>query len=433
MASLVRDSGTLKSNITGGRSDPAAAVPRASAQDFSCGLTHLTLTQFRNYRHVAVDLNVGDLNVGDLAPGPVVLLGPNGAGKTNLLEAISLLGPGSGLNRAKLSEIDFRGPGNQTNMAWAVHAKLRVGAEEFALGTGRDPLAPAQIGRDRRLARINGAPAKSQADFAEILSVQWLVPAMDRLFDEAASGRRRFLDRLVAGIDPSHAARVAAYETAMRERARLLRGELAASEGDLRAWLDGLEAEMAGAAVAIAASRREAVAALNVALGEAETPFPRAGLDVAGSVESWLEQGPALAAEERLKDGLAASRASDAAAGATEWGTHRSDLDVTYLGRALGGAPLKAVECSTGEQRALLLSITLAEARLTRSRRGQAPILLLDEAVAHLDRSRREALFAELLALGVQAWLSGVEWDPFQPLGAAAQVFEIEDGRLRSL
>lgn len=411
----MRDSGRLTSNIESGRGDPAA-LP-------ICAVSHLALTQFRNYRHLTLDLE----------PGPVVLLGPNGAGKTNLLEAISLLGPGSGLNRAKLSEIDFRGPGNQANMAWAVHAKLATPGGEFAIGTGRDPLGPAQIGRDRRLARINGAPAKSQADFAEILSVQWLVPAMDRLFDDAASGRRRFLDRLVTGIDPTHAARVAAYETALRERARLLRGEVTAAEGDLRAWLDGLEAEMAAAAVAIAASRREAVAALNLALGETATAFPRASLAIAGSVEGWLEQGPALAAEERLKECLAAARSSDAASGVTEWGTHRSDLLVTYHGRALGGAPLRAAECSTGEQRALLLSITLAEARLTRSRRGQAPILLLDEALAHLDRVRREALFAEILALGLQAWLSGAERDPFQPLGKAAQFFEIEDGRLRGL
>lgn len=415
MASLVRDSGRLTSNIQSGRSDPAATPP--------CGLTHLALTRFRNYRHLALDLDAA----------PVVLVGANGAGKTNLLEAVSLLGPGSGLSRAKLSEIDFRGPGNQANMAWAVHAKLTTPGGDFALGTGRDPLGPAQIGRDRRLARINGAPARSQADFAEILSVQWLVPAMDRLFDEAASSRRRFLDRLVTGIDPAHAGRVAAYEGALRERARLLRGEVAAAESDLRSWLDGLEGEMAAVAVAIAASRREAVAALNVALSETESPFPRAGLTIAGSVENWLEQGPALAAEEKLKERLAAARMSDAASGVTEWGTHRSDLEVIYLGRTLGGVPLRADECSTGEQRALLLSITLAEARLTRSRRGQAPVLLLDEAAAHLDRTRREALFAEILALGLQAWMSGADREPFQPLAGMAQFFEIEDGRLRSL
>ena len=387
------------------------------------GLTHLALTQFRSYRHLAVDLDLR----------PVVLVGPNGAGKTNLLEAVSLLGPGSGLHRAKLSEIDFRGPGNQAGMAWAVHVKLQTAGGEFALGTGRDPLAPSQIGRDRRLARINGAPARSQADFADILSVQWLVPAMDGLFDDAASARRRYLDRLVTGIDPGHAARVASYEAAMRERSRLLRGGLSASQADLDGWLDALEAEMAGAAVAIAASRREAVDALNLALAEGNGPFPRASLAAAGTVETWLAEGPALSAEERLKACLKTARAGDAASGVTEWGTHRSDLAVIYLGRSLGVAPLHAAECSTGEQRALLLSIALAEARLTRNRRGRAPILLLDEAVSHLDGQRREALFAEILALGLQAWLTGTDRDLFRSLLGHAQFFAVEDGRVHSI
>ncbi|MGH6892299.1 MAG: DNA replication/repair protein RecF [Dongiaceae bacterium] len=394
------------------------APPAAEA-----GLTHLALTWFRNYRHLALDLDLR----------PVVLVGSNGAGKTNLLEAISLLGPGSGLNRAKLSEVDFRGAGNQAGMAWAVHAKLQTHGGEFALGTGRDPLAPAQIGRDRRLARVNGAPARSQADFADILSVQWLVPAMDGLFDDAASARRRYLDRLVTGIDPGHAARVASYDTALRERSRLLRGEMAAAQPDLDTWLGALEVEMAAAAVAIAASRREAVDALNLALRESEGPFPRASLAAAGAVETWLAEGPALAAEDRLKQRLRAARPADAASGVTEWGTHRSDLEVVYLGRALGNAPLRAAECSTGEQRALLLSIALAEARLTRRRRGQAPILLLDEAVSHLDGQRREALFAEILALGLQAWLTGTDRDLFRPLFGAAQFFAVEDGRIHTI
>jgi DNA replication and repair protein RecF len=402
----------------------ATGAPPAVAPGFMHGgFTHLALTRFRNYRHLALDLDVR----------PVVLVGPNGAGKTNLLEALSLLGPGSGLNRAKLSDIDFRGAGNQTNMAWAVHAKLQAAGGDFALGTGRDPLAQAQIGRDRRLARINGAPARSQADFADILSVQWLVPAMDGLFDDSASARRRYLDRLVTGIDPGHAARVAAYETAMRERARLLRGEVVAAQADLDAWLDALEAEMAGGAVAIAASRREAVDALNRALADCDGPFPRASLAAAGAVEAWLADGPALAAEDRLKAHLKAARAGDAASGVTEWGTHRSDLEVIYLGRALGNAPLRAAECSTGEQRALLLSIALAEARLTTRRRGQGPILLLDEAVSHLDGQRREALFAEILALGLQAWLTGTDRDLFRPLFGGAQFFAVEDGRVHDL
>jgi len=352
---------------------------------------------------------------------------------SNLLEAISLLVPGSGLNRAKLSDIDLCWPSNQANMAWAVHAKLQTAGGDFALGTGRDPMAPAQIGRDRRLARINGAPARSQADFADLLSVQWLVPAMDGLFDDAASARRRYLDRLVTGIDPGHAARVATYETAMRERARLLRGEVGAAQADLDAWIDALEAEMAGAAVAIAASRREAVDALNLALSESDGPFPRASLAAAGAVETWLTEGPALAAEDKLKAHLKGARAGDTMSGATEWGTHRSDLEVVYLGRSLGAAPLRAVECSTGEQRALLLSIALAEARLTKRRRGQAPILLLDEAVSHLDGQRREALFAELSALGLQAWLTGTDRDLFRPLLGQAQFFAVEDGRVHTL
>jgi DNA replication and repair protein RecF len=387
------------------------------------GFAHLALTRFRNYRHLALDLE----------PRPVVLVGPNGAGKTNLLEALSLLGPGSGLHRAKLSEIDFRGQGNQAGMAWAVHARLQTAGGDFALGTGRDPMAQAQIGRDRRLARINGAPVRSQADFADILSVQWLVPAMDGLFDDAASARRRYLDRLVTGIDPGHAGRVAGYDTALRERARLLRGEVGAAPADLDSWLDALEAEMSAAAVAIAASRCEAVHALNASLGESDGPFPRASLAAAGAVETWLAEGPALAAEEKLKANLKAARISDATSGATEWGTHRSDLEVVYLGRALGSAPLRAAECSTGEQRALLLSIALAEARLTMRRRGQAPILLLDEAVAHLDGQRREALFEELLALGLQAWLTGTDRDLFRPLLGSAQFFAVEDGRVHSL
>jgi DNA replication and repair protein RecF len=397
--------------------------PAVSAEVTQVGLTHLALTRFRNYRHLALDLELR----------PVVLVGPNGAGKTNLLEAISLLGPGSGLNRARLSDIDFRGPGNQANMAWAVHAKVQTKGGEFALGTGRDPLAPAQIGRDRRLARINGAPARSQADFADILSVQWVVPAMDGLFDDAASARRRYLDRLVTGIDPGHAARVAMYEAALRERSRLLRGEVGAAQADIETWLDALESEMAGAAVAIAASRREAVDALNVALGEGDGPFPRASLAASGAVEDWLAEGPALAAEDRLKAQLKGARTSDAAAGVTEWGTHRSDLEVVYLGRSLGNTPLRAAECSTGEQRALLLSIALAEARLTRRRRGRAPILLLDEAVSHLDGQRREALFAEILTLDLQAWLTGTDRDPFRALGGRAQFFAVEDGRARPL
>jgi DNA replication and repair protein RecF len=397
----------------------------AASADVGTGFSHLTLTAFRSYRQLALDLDTR----------PVVLTGANGAGKTNLLEAISFLAPGSGLRQAKLAEVDCRTGSNQGDMAWAVHARLATPHGEHLLGTGRDPLGPVQIGRDRRLHRLNGAPLRNQAGFAEILSVLWLTPQMDRLLSDATGSRRRFLDRLVASIDPGQASRLGAYETSLRERAKLLRGEISASATEIASWLDGLEAEISGLAVAIAAARNDTVARLNdfmasdgmaMAGGDA---FPLAGLAIDGAVEAWLKEMPALAAEDRLRDCLRTARADDAASGTTRWGTHRSDLTVTYLGRILGGDSLRAADCSTGEQKALLLSIILAQARLSRYLRGQAPILLLDEALAHLDANRRRSLFAVLLDLRAQAWLTGTERDWFAPLGDTAQHFNVADGK----
>ena len=408
--------------------DAAQDLPKmgAMAPAERTGFTHLTLTSFRTYRQATLELDVR----------PVVLTGANGVGKTNLLEAISFLSPGSGLRQAKLAEVDCRSASNQGDMAWAVHARLSTEHGEHLLGTGRDPLGPAQIGRDRRLHRLNGAPLRSQAGFADVISILWLTPQMDRLLSDATGSRRRFLDRLVASIDPGQASRIGAYETSVRERAKLLRGEFSAGAAELAAWLDGLEAEIAGLAVAIAAARNDTVARLNDFMaGSADDAFPTdafplAGLRIDGAVETWLKEMPALAAEDRLRDCLRAARPEDAASGTTRWGTHRSDLTVTYLGRALGGAELMAADCSTGEQKALLLSIILAQARLTRYLRGQAPILLLDEAMAHLDGNRRRALFNVLLDLGAQAWLTGTERDWFKPLATAAQSFVVADGKV---
>lgn len=411
--------------------DATQDLPEVNAPAGRTGFTHLTLTSFRTYRQATLELDVR----------PVVLTGANGVGKTNLLEAISFLAPGSGLRQAKLSEIDCRSASNQSEMAWAVHARLSTEHGEHLLGTGRDPLGPTQIGRDRRLHRLNGAPLRSQAGFADVLSILWLTPQMDRLLSDATGSRRRFLDRLVASIDPGQASRIGAYETSVRERAKLLRGEISAGTAELAAWLDGLEAEIAGLAVAIAASRNDTVARLNdfMAGGVDDVfpadvfsadAFPLAGLRIDGAVETWLKEMPALAAEERLRDCLRGARADDAASGTTRWGTHRSDLVVTYLGRALGGTELMAADCSTGEQKALLLSIILAQARLTRYLRGQAPILLLDEALAHLDGNRRRALFNVLLDLGAQAWLTGTERDWFKPLADMAQSFTVADGKV---
>lgn len=257
--------------------DQTPLTPR-QVTNVAHGLSYLSLTSFRTYREVSFDTGL------DKGLGAVVLTGRNGAGKTNLLEAISYLAPGSGLRQATIAEIESRQPGNhptgnhlagnhpagnhpttsvhpedfgrQGGIAWAIHGRYFGLGGEHALGTGRDPLSFAQSGRERRVSRLNGAAMRSQAGFAEILTVLWLTPQMDRLFSEAAASRRRFLDRLVYGLDPTHAARVASYEQAMRERARILRGEAPmAGATDLGAWLSGLESEMAAQATAIAAAR----------------------------------------------------------------------------------------------------------------------------------------------------------------------------------
>lgn len=415
MAIAERDSGLIET------------APRRSTR-VANGFSHLGLTRFRNFREASLETGL------DEGFGAVVLTGGNGAGKSNLLEALSYLAPGSGLRQAGIAEVALRQPDNfngSQGMAWAVHARYLGLGGEHALGTGRDPLAPAQQGRERRLSRVNGAPLRSQAGFAEILNVLWLTPQMDRLFSEAAASRRRFLDRLVYGLDPAHASRVSAYEQAMRERARILRGEAPESTGtDRAAWLAGLEQEMAAQAIAIAAARQDSVTALNAAMADAVGPFPQAGLAVAGAVEEALGAMTALEAEEWLKRRLDEARIGDAEAGATQWGTHRSDLVVTLAGRHLGGDRLKAGDCSTGEQKALLISVILAEARLSARRRGEAPVLLLDEVTAHLDGTRREALFAELQALRAQCWLTGTDRGLFQSLHGWARFVTVQDGRL---
>ncbi|HET6521379.1 MAG TPA: DNA replication/repair protein RecF [Geminicoccaceae bacterium] len=370
-------------------------------------LERLTLTDFRGYARLTLRVD----------PRPVVVLtGPNGAGKTNLLEAISFLTPGRGLRRARLAEIDRWDGGGP----WAVAATLRGGPRgEVAIGTGRDPNGNGGSERERRAVRIDGEPTRRQADLAGVASAVWLTPAMDRLFTEAAGNRRRFLDRLVFTADPAHAEQVGAYEHALRERSRLLR---TAGTRD-PAWLGALERRAAAAGVAVAAARREVVRELQAALSADDGPFPRAGIAVAGEVEGWLDGGePALAAEERLREALAASRRQDALTGGAAVGPHRSDLVVAD---ADSGRP--AAEESTGRQKALLISIVLAEARLRAARGEGLPLLLLDEVAAHLDPERRRDLFDALLALGAQAWLTGTDAALFEPLGWEAQFFTVRD------
>jgi DNA replication and repair protein RecF len=374
------------------------------------GVTRLVLTDFRNYREARLTLGTAS----------VVLTGPNGAGKTNLLEALSFLAPGRGLRGAKLTEIDRRQRADPagTSRGWAVAAVVATRRGTLRIGTGHD--AGPQPTGERRIVRIDGEPARGQAVLGERLGVVWLTPSMDRLFLEGPSGRRRFLDRLVLGLDPAHASHVAAYEQALRERSRLLRDGPADS-----AWFAALEKVMAERGVAVAAARRDAVEQLDGVCAKAEGPFPRARLRLIGTVEDWLEVMPALAAEAKLAAALAASRQADAQAGGALIGPHRSDLAV-----ALADKDIAAELASTGEQKALLISILLAHAGLQRAVRGEPPLLLLDEIAAHLDASRRAALFDALLRLDSQAWLTGTDEALFAPLRRQAQFLSVRDGSL---
>jgi DNA replication and repair protein RecF len=371
----------------------------------------LTLTDFRSYAHLRLDCG----------PVSVVLTGANGAGKTNILEAVSFLAPGRGLRGAPLAGPSRRGGGDGGDgggRSWAVAARINTPDGRRDLGSGLD--APTDGRRQRRRVHIDGETVSSQAALAEVFSVQWLTPAMDRLFLDGAGARRRFLDRLIIGQDAAHAGRVLAYGHALRQRTRLLRGQ-AAADG---AWLDALEDAMAAKGVAVAAARLDVVARLNAVAARPLGPFPGAGLSIGGELESWLTGGPALDAEDRLRGALRASRALDSGRGGAAQGPHRSDLTVRHLAK-----DRPAAECSTGEQKALLIAIVLAAARMQAEIRGAAPGLLLDEVTAHLDAGRREALFDEITALGAQAWMTGTEATLFEGLRGRARFFTIDGGR----
>jgi len=324
--------------------------------------------------------------------GFVLLFGENGAGKTNLLEAVSLLTPGRGLRGAALGEMARQGG----NGGFAVAARLG----DVDIGTGTQPAAP-----ERRQVRINGAPAAVNS-LGEWLSVLWLTPAMDRLFAGSAGDRRRFLDRLVLALDPTHAHHSTRYDAAMRARTKLL----AEPETADAAWLTALEEAMVEHGTAVAEARARTVAALDERLSVApEDEFARAEI----ALDGWSASD--------LRQALLHNRARDAAAGRATEGPHRQDLVVTHRGKRM-----PAARCSTGEQKALLLGLVLAHAELVAARRGAAPILLLDEVAAHLDPKRRAALFARLEGRG-QVWMTGTEAALFEGIGEASR-FHVRPG-----
>ena len=346
----------------------------------------------------------------------ICIAGENGAGKTNLLEAISLLAPGRGLRGARMGEVGRQEAG--AGLPWAVAGRFETRAGPMEIGTGTDPEGTTE----RRIYRLDGQALRSQAMLAERMAAVWITPQMDRLFQEGASGRRRFLDRLVWALEPGHAREVAAHDNAMAERNRLL------AEGRADpAWLAGLEDAMARHAVAVAAARRALMLRLNgeLAAGRATGAFPAARLEISCPILAALAETPALAVEDALRQGLAQDRRRDAAAGGAARGAHKADLVLVHMPKSIS-----AEFCSTGEQKALLVSVVLAHATLIAEARGFAPLLLLDEVAAHLDPARREALFAALAALPAQVFMTGTDLEVFAPLAGLGRLFSAGDGGL---
>jgi DNA replication and repair protein RecF len=371
----------------------------------------LGLTDFRSYERAELTS----------AGRSVFLFGPNGAGKTNLLEAISLLSPGRGLRGAPIAEVGRRRPGEAQGRPWTVSALIEGDDGETRIGTGTE-----SAGAPRRIVRIEGENAPPRR-MSEYLRPVWLTPAQDRLFLEGAGERRRFFDRLVFAAEPAHAANATAYDRALRERLRLL----TADEPPDPAWLSALEATMAEAGALMAEARARTLSALQA---EIETrggrPFPQAQLSLTGEWEGLAAQGLEFAhLEARLAAALASARARDAAAGRSLTGPHRGDLGVVHRDR-----DRPAAECSTGEQKALILNLVLAQAaRLSRAQSQPNPILLLDEVAAHLDPLRRAALFDELEALSLQAFLTGTDEALFETLKGRALGVHVDASRLTVL
>jgi len=371
-------------------------------------VSRLTLTDFRN--HAALDLT--------LDARPVCLFGPNGAGKTNILEALTMLAPGRGLRSASLVDVSRAGD-EMRAQPWAVSARIMMDDEPTMLGAGAERTPEGNV---KRLARRDGQSATA-SELAEAARMTWLTPAMDRLWSGPAGDRRKFFDRLTLARASEHGHAAAAYERAMRERQRLLSERVFDD-----AWLGGLEREMSAHGAAIAAARVETLHRLQDAIdARPDGAFPKALLELEGLLEARFEAGAASAdVEEDFAELLRDVRPRDAGAGRALDGPHRSDLKARHAAKGMD-----ADQCSTGEQKALLLGVTLAQARALASDPGAGPsLILIDEAAAHLDSVRRAALFDELLANAGQAWLTGTDQSLFEAFGDRAQMFEVRDGRV---
>lgn len=370
-------------------------------------VARLILQDFRSYR--SLDLPV-EARI-------VALTGENGAGKTNVLEALSLFTPGRGLRRAELADMASQdGTGGFA-------ASITLAGEGARLGIGLSE--PDAEGRRSRMARIDGAAVGSALAFSEYLRIVWLTPDSDGLFRASAGERRRFLDRLVLAVDPGHATRSNALERALRSRNRILEE----SPGQAQ-WLDAVEREIAELGVAVAAARAETVARLSAIIAEtrdAASPFPQAELALSGDIDRLVAELPALDAEEAYRSRLRQNRPRDRAAGRTLVGPQASDLQVRHVQKNIA-----AEFGSTGEQKALLIGLVLAHARLVAAMSGLSPLVLLDEIAAHLDPRRRAALYEDLLALGCQIWMTGADPTLFAELPGAAQRFTVSAGAVRA-
>jgi DNA replication and repair protein RecF len=370
-------------------------------------LTSLKLHNFRSY---------GQAILQDLPSGLIVLYGANGAGKTNVLEAVSLLTPGRGIRGARNDELQNREAGEP----WAIAGTVADNGRTVRLGTGFDQRS------DKRVVRIEGQTVRGQVELADYLACVWLTPQMDGLFIDSASARRKFFDRLLFAFDPGHAGRVSRYENVLAQRSKILREAQQKNVAPDRSWLDALEKQIAETGVAIAAARDAFIQRLQKACDQLQHDlFPRAVLRMRGTLEELLLQVSAVEVEEMFLYQLQQSREQDAITGGAVTGPHKSDLLVQYAAKTM-----PAEQCSTGEQKALLVGIVLAHAHLIAAERGVPPVILLDEVSAHLDESRRGALYALLQALGGQVWLTGTDAGLFDAVRGQAVFYEVGGGEI---